>query len=114
MALGVLEMACVVGLLLPAILRRHGSLVPLAAGVLAAESLVLMWAHAQYGETAQMAMVLALGLLMAFLRHRELIDHIILTRSMNSQVVDVRVVDDLPMAQVASDHYPVMITIKPD
>jgi hypothetical protein len=47
-------------------------------------------------------------------RHRELIDHIILTRSMKSQVLDVRVIDDLPMAQVASDHYPVMITIKPD
>ena len=58
-----------VGLLLPAIVRRYGSVVPLAAGALAAESLVLMWAHAQHGETAQIAMVAVLGLVMAFVAY---------------------------------------------
>lgn len=47
-------------------------------------------------------------------RHRELIDHILITPSLKSQVVNVRVVDDVPLAVVASDHYPVMITIKRD
>lgn len=67
--LGVLELACVLGLLVPAILRRRTRLVALAAGALAAESLVLIWAHAQYHELPQIAMVATLGLLMAFVAY---------------------------------------------
>ena len=69
MALGVLELVCVAGLIVPAVLRRRTSLIPLAAAALAAESLVLIWAHAQYGETPQIAMVAALGVVMAFVAY---------------------------------------------
>jgi hypothetical protein len=69
MALGVVELACAIGLVVPGLARRGAALIPLAAGALAAESLVLMWAHLQYGETAQIAMVAALGLLMAFVAY---------------------------------------------
>jgi hypothetical protein len=47
-------------------------------------------------------------------RHRELIDHIIVTQSMKNQIREVKVVDDVPLAKVASDHYPVMIRINED
>lgn len=45
-------------------------------------------------------------------RHRELIDHAVVTRSMKARVQDVKVIDDVPLARVASDHYPVMVRIK--
>jgi hypothetical protein len=47
-------------------------------------------------------------------RHRELIDHVIVTQSLQPRIVEVKVVDDVPFARVASDHYPVMIKIKAD
>ena len=47
-------------------------------------------------------------------RHRELIDHVIVTRSLQPRIVEVKVVDNVPFARVASDHYPVMIKIKAD
>jgi hypothetical protein len=47
-------------------------------------------------------------------RHRELIDHVVATKSMKDQVVEVKIVDDVPLATVASDHYPVMVKIKAD
>jgi hypothetical protein len=47
-------------------------------------------------------------------RHRELIDHIVVTQSMKDQIRDVKVIDDVPLAKVASDHYPVMIRITAD
>jgi hypothetical protein len=47
-------------------------------------------------------------------RHRELIDHVVVTKSMQPRIVDVKVVDDVPFARVASDHFPVMIKIKLD
>ncbi len=47
-------------------------------------------------------------------RHRELIDHVVVTKSLQPRIVEVKVVDDVPFARVASDHYPVMIKIKVD
>jgi endonuclease/exonuclease/phosphatase family metal-dependent hydrolase len=44
---------------------------------------------------------------------RSFIDHAIATPSMKNQVVDVKVIDT-PWAKVASDHFPVMVTITPD
>ncbi len=42
--------------------------------------------------------------------HRTLIDHVIVSRGMKDQIGEVKVVK-LPLAQVASDHYPVMVTV---
>jgi hypothetical protein len=47
-------------------------------------------------------------------RHRELIDHVIVTKSVQPRIVEVKVVDDVPFARVASDHYPVMLKLKLD
>jgi len=47
-------------------------------------------------------------------KYRSLIDHVITTPSMKDQVLDVKVVKTPPLAPVASDHYPVMVTIKAD
>jgi hypothetical protein len=68
-ALGVLELACAVGLIVPAALRWQPWLTVAAAGVLAAESLVFIWVHVRYGEPAPVAMSAALGLLMAFVAY---------------------------------------------
>jgi hypothetical protein len=46
-------------------------------------------------------------------RYRELIDHVIVTQSMENQIKDVKVFKD-GMASVASDHFPVMVRVKSD
>ena len=47
-------------------------------------------------------------------RHRAFIDHAVATSSMKGQVLEVKVMDDVPLARVASDHFPVMVKIKAD
>jgi hypothetical protein len=47
-------------------------------------------------------------------RYRELIDHVVVSKSMQPRIVEVKVVDDVPLARVASDHYPVMVKLKVD
>ena len=47
-------------------------------------------------------------------RYRTLIDHVVVTRGMKDQIQDVKVVKSPPLAPAASDHYPVMVTIKAD
>lgn len=73
MALGLVELACVVGLILPAALHWHPRLVGLSAVVLALESLVFVWVHVKYRETPQVVMVVVLGLLMAFIAYGRLV-----------------------------------------
>lgn len=68
-ALGVLELVCVVGLVVPSLLRWNPSLTVVAASLLAAESLVFVWVHVQYREMGSIAMVLVLGALMAFVAY---------------------------------------------
>jgi uncharacterized membrane protein YphA (DoxX/SURF4 family) len=68
-ALGILELVCVVGLIVPAALRWHPRLTVLAAAVLAVESLVFIWVHVQYREVPPMIMSGALGLVMAFVAY---------------------------------------------
>ena len=68
-ALGVLELACVVGLIVPAALRRKPGLTVAAAALLALESLVFLRVHLRRDEVAPVAMVIVLGLLMAFLAY---------------------------------------------
>jgi len=72
-ALGVLELACVVGLIVPAALRWQPMLTVAAAALLAVESLVFVWVHVQYRETPTIVMCVVLGLLMAFIAYGRLV-----------------------------------------
>ncbi len=73
MALGVLELFCTVGLILPAALRWHPRLTALAALALALESLLFIWVHLQFRERAPLLMSAGLGLLMAFLAYGRMV-----------------------------------------
>jgi len=68
-ALGVLELICVLGLLVPGLLRWRTSLTVAAAAILAVESLIFIWVHLKYSETGAIVFSAALGLLMAFLAY---------------------------------------------
>lgn len=69
MALGILELACTVGLIVPAALRWHPTLTVVAAAVLSIESLVFVGVHVKYREIGSIVMVCVLGLLMAFIAY---------------------------------------------
>jgi uncharacterized membrane protein YphA (DoxX/SURF4 family) len=73
MALGILELVCAVGLIVPAALHWQPRLTVLAATVLAIESLVFIWVHVQYGEIGSMIMSGVLGLLMAFIAYGRMV-----------------------------------------
>jgi uncharacterized membrane protein YphA (DoxX/SURF4 family) len=66
-ALGVLELVCSVGLVVPGAVHREPMVTVVAAAVLAVESLVFVWVHAKYKEAAPIVMSAVLGLVMAFL-----------------------------------------------
>lgn len=68
-ALGIIELVCVVGLIVPAALRWRPRLTAVAAAVLAVESLVFIGVHATYGEVGSIVMMVVLGLLMAFIAY---------------------------------------------
>jgi uncharacterized membrane protein YphA (DoxX/SURF4 family) len=65
--LGILELVCAAGLIVPAALHWHPMLTVAAAVVLAVESLVFVWVHVKYKETAPTLLSGALGLLMVFI-----------------------------------------------
>ncbi len=69
MALGILELICVAGLIVPGALHWRPSLTVVAATVLAIESLVFIGVHVQYHELAPIIMSGVLGLLMAFIAY---------------------------------------------
>ena len=73
MALGILELVCVVGLIVPGALRWRTSLTVVAATVLAIESLVFIGVHVKYGEIAPIIMSAVLGLLMAFIAYGRMV-----------------------------------------
>jgi hypothetical protein len=73
MALGILELVCAAGLIVPAALRWQPGLTVVAATVLAIESLVFIWVHAKYGETGTIVMSGVLGLLMAFIAYGRMV-----------------------------------------
>lgn len=72
MALGILELVCVVGLIVPAAVHWRPALTVLAAAVLAIESLVFIGVHAKYYEIKAIIMSGVLGLLMAFIAYGRL------------------------------------------
>jgi len=69
LALGILELVCTVGLIVPAALRWRPRLTVLAAAVLGIESLVFIWVHVSYREPMSIILSLVLGLLMAFIAY---------------------------------------------
>jgi len=73
MALGVLELLCTVGLIVPAALHWQPRLTVLAATLLALESLVFIWVHVRYREIAPIIFSGVLGLLMAFIAYGRLV-----------------------------------------
>ena len=73
MALGILELVCVVGLIVPAAFHWRPALTVLAATVLAIESLVFIGVHVKYHESAPIIMSGVLGLLMAFIAYGRLV-----------------------------------------
>ena len=73
MALGILELVCMLGLIVPAAFHWHPKLTVLAAAVLAIESLVFIGVHAKYREISPIIMSAVLGLLMAFVAYGRLV-----------------------------------------
>lgn len=73
MALGIVELVCVVGLIVPSALPWRPMLTVVAAAVLAIESLVFIGVHVKYGETGSIVMVTVLGLLMAFIAYGRMV-----------------------------------------
>ena len=69
MILGILELVCTVGLIVPAAFHWQPPLTILAAMVLAVESLVFVAVHVKYREITPMILSGVLGLLMAFITY---------------------------------------------
>lgn len=65
--LGIIELVCVIGLIVPGALHWKPGLTPIAATVLATESLVFIAVHVKYRETGPIVFCAILGLLMAFI-----------------------------------------------
>ena len=73
MALGILELVCAVGLIVPAAFHWQPMLTVVAVTVLAIESLVFVGVHAKYREITSILMSGALGLLMAFVAYGRMV-----------------------------------------
>jgi uncharacterized membrane protein YphA (DoxX/SURF4 family) len=73
MTLGILELVCTVGLIVPAALHWKPALTVVAATVLAIESLVFVWVHIQFREIPPIILSGVLGLLMAFIAYGRMV-----------------------------------------
>jgi hypothetical protein len=73
MTLGILELVCTVGLIVPVAFHWRPPLTILAATVLAVESLVFVGVHIKYREVAPMILSGVLGLLMAFIAYGRMV-----------------------------------------
>ena len=71
--LGIVELACVVGLIVPGAFHWKPALTVVAAAILAIESLVFIWVHVQYREIPPIIFSGALGLLMAFIAYGRMV-----------------------------------------
>ena len=69
MALGIVELAGVVGLIVPDALHWLPLLTVVAAALLALESLVFIWVHATRREMTPLIMSAVLGLVMGFIAY---------------------------------------------
>jgi uncharacterized membrane protein len=73
LALGILELVCAVGLLVPAAFHWKPTLTVVAATVLAIESLLFVWVHVQYREMTSIILSGVLGLLMVFIAYGRMV-----------------------------------------
>jgi DoxX-like family len=73
MTLGILELVCTVGLIVPAAFHWQPWLTILAAAVLAVESLVFVGVHVKYREVTPMILSGVLGLVMAFIAYGRMV-----------------------------------------
>ena len=73
MALGILELVCTIGLIVPAAFHWRPHLTILAATLLAIESLVFVWVHVKYHEMTPLILSSVLGLLMAFIAYGRMV-----------------------------------------
>jgi uncharacterized membrane protein len=71
--LGILELVCAVGLIVPAAFHFQPTLTLLAATILAAESLVFVGVHVKYREIAPTILSGVLGLIMAFIAYGRMV-----------------------------------------
>ncbi|XHS78137.1 DoxX family protein [Burkholderiaceae bacterium UC74_6] len=69
MVLGLVELVCVLGLIVPGLSHLEPLLTVAAATVLALESLVFIGVHAKYREIGSIVMCCVLGALMAFVAY---------------------------------------------
>ena len=72
-ALGILEIICAIGLIVPDAFHWQPELTVVAATVLIIESLVFIWVHAKYRETTTIILSAVLGLLMAFIAYGRMV-----------------------------------------
>jgi uncharacterized membrane protein YphA (DoxX/SURF4 family) len=72
-ALGILELVCTVGLIVPDALHWQPVLTVVAAALLMIESVVFVWVHVKYRETTPIILSCVLGLLMAFIMYGRLV-----------------------------------------
>src|SRR5580658_6784239 len=73
MTLGIVELVCAVGLIVPAAFHWQPWLTILAATVLAVESPVFVWVHVKYREVAPLILSGVLGLLMVFIAYGRMV-----------------------------------------
>jgi hypothetical protein len=71
--LGIVELVCTAGLIVPDALHWQPLLTVLAAAVLAVESLVFVWVHIKYREVAPTILSGVLWLLMVFIAHGRMV-----------------------------------------
>ncbi len=69
MALGIIELVCVVGLIVPSAFHWRPTLTVVAATILAIESLVFIGVHLKYHEMGSIVMSIVLGVIMAFIAY---------------------------------------------
>ena len=72
-ALGILELVCTIGLIVPAAFHWRPHLTILAATLLAIESLVFVWVHVKYHEMTPLIVSGVMGTLMAFVAYGRLV-----------------------------------------
>jgi uncharacterized membrane protein YphA (DoxX/SURF4 family) len=73
MVLGIVELVCTVGLIVPTALHWQPVLTVVAATILAIESLVFIGVHVKYREITPIIMSGVLGLLMAFIAYGRMV-----------------------------------------
>ncbi len=73
MALGILELVCTIGLVVPSAFHWRPQLTVVAAALLAVESLVFVWVHLRYHEMTPLILSGVLGLLMVFIAYGRMV-----------------------------------------